>query len=167
MRMTLASVRRIAIRRKRCEEAYATRCLERLKRLPIAIDDQTDAHAWGATRVLALKHDLTVYDAAYLELAIRRKQPLASCDAALIRAGKKVGLDVLCDWAFARPQQNLAPTPFSEFLLARTRFQGHKVDDVVATDLFNPSEVQPYHQPNGIEGPSLPSRRRYPVSRPQ
>ncbi|HWY14728.1 MAG TPA: type II toxin-antitoxin system VapC family toxin [Rhizomicrobium sp.] len=84
-----------AVRRKRCDEAFATRCLERLRRLPIAFDAETDAHAWGATRILALKHDLTVYDGAYLELAIRRKQPLASRDAALIRGGKKVGLDVL------------------------------------------------------------------------
>ncbi len=96
-RLEVANVLRNAVRRKRCEEAYATRCLERLKRLPIAADADTDAHAWGATRVLALTHDLTIYDAAYLELAIRRKQPLASRDAALITAGEKVGLDVLGD----------------------------------------------------------------------
>jgi predicted nucleic acid-binding protein len=53
-RLEVANVLRNAVRRKRCEEAYATGCLERLKRLPIAINVETNAHAWGATRVLAL-----------------------------------------------------------------------------------------------------------------
>jgi antitoxin component of MazEF toxin-antitoxin module len=42
-------------------------------------------------------HNLTLYDAAYLELAIRRRQALASRDAALVGAAKIVGVEVLCD----------------------------------------------------------------------
>lgn len=94
-RLEVANVLRNTVRRKRCDESYAVRCLERLARLQITIDPETDIQAWGPTRQLSLKHDLTLYDAAYLELAIRRKRPLASRDAALIKAGKKAGIEVL------------------------------------------------------------------------
>lgn len=96
-RLEVANVLRNAVRRRRCDEGYAARCLERLERLGIAIDPETDRHAWGATRQLSLRHDLTLYDAAYLELAIRRRQPLASVDAALLRAATAIGLDILAD----------------------------------------------------------------------
>jgi hypothetical protein len=51
----------------------------------------------GRARQLSTEHDLTAYDAAYLELALRRHSPLASCDQALIEAGRKTGLEVLGD----------------------------------------------------------------------
>jgi predicted nucleic acid-binding protein len=94
-RLEVANALRNAVRRKRCDEGYATRCLERLGRLPITIDLETATHAWGPTRHLSIEHDLTLYDAAYLELAIRRKIPLASGDTALITAATNIGLDIL------------------------------------------------------------------------
>jgi predicted nucleic acid-binding protein len=96
-RLEVANVLRNAVRQKRCDLGYATRCLERLGRLQIVIDAETDNHAWGRTRQLSMEHDLTVYDAAYLELAIRRHRPLASRDSALIKAGRSAGLEVLGD----------------------------------------------------------------------
>lgn len=94
-RLEVANVLRNAVRRKRCDESYAARCLQRLGRLRIIVDPDTDTQAWGATRQLATEHDLTVYDAAYLELAIRRNAPLASCDAAMIAAGRKTGIEIV------------------------------------------------------------------------
>jgi predicted nucleic acid-binding protein len=94
-RLEIANVLRNAVRRKRCTAGYATKCLQRLGRLHIIVDPETDAQAWGRTRQLSMEHDLSVYDAAYLELAVRRSRPLASCDAALIRSGRMIGLDVL------------------------------------------------------------------------
>ena len=88
-----ANALRKAVRRKRCEAGYVTRSLQRLGRLPITIDPETAVHAWGATRQLSIEHDLTLCDAAYLELAIRRKQPLASTDTALTAAARNLGLD--------------------------------------------------------------------------
>ena len=84
-----------AVRRGRCEEAYAERCFERLSRLRIAVDSETCTRAWAETSGMARKYDLTAYDAAYLELATRLGQPLASCDAALIRAAKRSAVKVL------------------------------------------------------------------------
>jgi predicted nucleic acid-binding protein len=93
-RLEVANVLRNAVRQKRCDTGYATRCLQRLGRLPIVVDSETDTHAWDRARQLSAEHDLTVYDAAYLELALRRRLPLASRDAALIEAARKAGLDV-------------------------------------------------------------------------
>ena len=43
---------------------------------------------------LARKFKLTVYDASYLELALRRNFPLATLDADLIKAARKAGAKV-------------------------------------------------------------------------
>jgi predicted nucleic acid-binding protein len=94
-RLEVANVLRNAVRRSRCDEDYVERSLSRLQRLPIAVDAETDAHAWGATRHLARELDLTLYDAAYLELALRTGQALASCDSALIAAAKRKRVEVL------------------------------------------------------------------------
>jgi predicted nucleic acid-binding protein len=53
---------------------------------PIEMDAETNARAWENTAALVRQHGLTLYDAAYLELAARRGLPLASFDGALVRA---------------------------------------------------------------------------------
>jgi predicted nucleic acid-binding protein len=45
--------------------------------------------------VLARSHSLTTYDAAYLELALRRGLPLASRDKALETAARVEGVSLL------------------------------------------------------------------------
>ncbi|BBK39324.1 twitching motility protein PilT [Allostella sp. ATCC 35155] len=84
-----------AVRRGRCEEAYVDRSLVRLGRLAIRVDEDTDRQAWGATRQLSRDEGLTPYDAAYLELALRKRVPLASCDSALIAAAERRAVAVL------------------------------------------------------------------------
>lgn len=88
-RLEVANVLRNAVRRGRCDEAFADRTLERLDCLKFNIDDKTDEHAWGATRALSREQGLTPYDASYLELAIRTGFPLASCDGELLAAAKR------------------------------------------------------------------------------
>lgn len=94
-RLEVANVLRNAVRRGRCNEAYVDRSLARLARLAIKRDEETDNQAWGMTRTLARREDLSLYDAAYLELAIRRNLPLASCDKALLAAATRRKLAVL------------------------------------------------------------------------
>ncbi|MDX2142344.1 MAG: type II toxin-antitoxin system VapC family toxin [Rhodospirillaceae bacterium] len=94
-KLEVANMLRTAVRRKRCTEAHERNCLRRLGDLPIIIDAETDIHAWDATRELSVDHDLTIYDAAYLELAMRRKIPLATCDAALAVTARRLKLEVL------------------------------------------------------------------------
>ena len=60
--------------------------------LPIAVDDQTVAHAWSDTMHLARAHNLSAYDASYLELAIRLGLPLAALDGKLKTAAQAMGV---------------------------------------------------------------------------
>mgnify|MGYP003345838887 FL=1 len=59
-----------------------------LSALALIVDHEGAARAWRETTALALRHRLTLYDATYLELAIRLRVPLATFDAALARAAE-------------------------------------------------------------------------------
>jgi predicted nucleic acid-binding protein len=74
----------IAFRRGRCDQGHVDRSLARLARLPIVADDETGTRAWTSTLELARSESLTLYDASYLELALRLGLPLATGDAKLI-----------------------------------------------------------------------------------
>src|SRR5262245_60183653 len=67
-------------RRKRSTEADTANWLAFLNSLSITVDDETTARAWSDVLRLARTHNLTTYDAAYLELALRRGLPLATLD---------------------------------------------------------------------------------------
>ena len=72
-------------RRKRISEPDTTRLLRHLARLPIRVDRSPDEA--GVLR-LARTHRLSVYDASYLELALREALPLATLDAGLAAAAR-------------------------------------------------------------------------------
>ena len=84
-----------AKRRGRIDQAGIEGFLSRLAVYDIAVDDQTMERAWQKTLDLALQHSLSTYDAAYLELALRRGLPLASLDRELIAAARACGV-TLC-----------------------------------------------------------------------
>jgi predicted nucleic acid-binding protein len=90
--LEVANVLLAAERRGRIGRADVEVRLQRLADLPIEIDDETDRRAWHDTLVLARAERLTVYDAAYLELAMRRGAVLATLDADLAKAAKRVGV---------------------------------------------------------------------------
>lgn len=73
-------------RRARLDKTQTVRAMQILNRLNPVIDGDGPHITMDRTRELARKFTLTVYDAAYLELALRRRLPLASRDAALIAA---------------------------------------------------------------------------------
>lgn len=85
----------MAIRRKRITAVYRDDALAELAAMPITIDPDADAHAWTSTLRLSERFSLTLYDAAYLELAHRRALPLATLDGAMQAAAQDLGLDVL------------------------------------------------------------------------
>jgi len=82
-------------RRKKLLAEERDRALDALARLTIAVDDEGCRLAFGTTSELAAEHGLSVYDAAYLELALRRKLPLASRDGALCKAAKDCRVKLL------------------------------------------------------------------------
>jgi len=81
-----------AKRRGRIDQAGIEGFLSRLAVYDIAVDDQTMERAWQKTLDLTLQHSLSNYDAAYLELALRRGLPLASLDRELIAAARACGV---------------------------------------------------------------------------
>jgi predicted nucleic acid-binding protein len=85
----------MAERRKRATQADMTEALHAVLSLPIEIDRDTTRRVAGETTGLARQHGLTVYDAAYLELAMRLGATLATSDAALARAARKAGVGLL------------------------------------------------------------------------
>ena len=93
-RVEVANGLQMAVRRKRIDEAYRDEAFVKLGALDVRIDSKGDEHVWSATVQLAASQGLTVYDACYLELAQRRRLPLATLDAELARAARRVGITV-------------------------------------------------------------------------
>ena len=93
-RYEVANGLQMAIRRQRITPDYRTRCLDKIDELPITIDPDGVSEIWSTTIKLADLYRLTVYDAAYLELAQRRRLPLATLDAALSKAARESGVDL-------------------------------------------------------------------------
>jgi predicted nucleic acid-binding protein len=66
--------------------------LQFLTALPIAVDAETPFRSFDPILGLARAHALTAYDAAYLDLALRRGLPLATLDDDLKKAASAVGV---------------------------------------------------------------------------
>jgi predicted nucleic acid-binding protein len=79
----------------RLTQAQSDRFLDDLSALPVFVDAESTRQAWSRTIALARQHDLTAYDAAYLELALRLSLPLATEDSALVAAAKTAGVRLL------------------------------------------------------------------------
>jgi predicted nucleic acid-binding protein len=79
-------------RNQRISSDQRHKVLYALGELPITVDTLTSHHAWLETMDLAERYDLTLCDASYLELALRRSLPLATFDSALKQAAKKAGV---------------------------------------------------------------------------
>ena len=90
----VANVLLVATRRGRIAETDWPRIRRNLDALPIRIDPASSSHIWHGVLDVAHAHDLSVYDAMYLELAIRMRLPLATLDGALAAAGRAAGLEV-------------------------------------------------------------------------
>ena len=90
-KLEIANGFRSAERRGRIDREYRDLSLQDLGRLAITVDLETVRHAWQATLELADRFGLTPYDAAYLELALRRELPLGTVDRALLEASRIAG----------------------------------------------------------------------------
>ena len=80
----------MALRRNRIDPEKVTRFAHALAALPIRIEPPPSD--WDAIIRVAIRHQLTVYDAAYLELAQRTGLPLASLDGDLRKVAPAAGV---------------------------------------------------------------------------
>lgn len=81
-------------KRKRITERQIQEYLGLLRALPIRVETQS----WWETldlQSLARRRNLTAYDAAYLDLALRLKVPLATADESLRDAASAEGVTVI------------------------------------------------------------------------
>jgi predicted nucleic acid-binding protein len=91
----VANVLLQAERRGRLTLSEVGEAIGLMSELHISIDDDTAGRAWREIIGTARADGLTVYDAAYLELAVRRGVPLATKDVELARAARRAGVTVL------------------------------------------------------------------------
>jgi predicted nucleic acid-binding protein len=78
-------------RRGRIDTADVERFIRELPKMIADVDDEPDG---AAVMTLARSHGLTAYDAAYLELASRRKLTLCTLDQQLISAAPKTSVNL-------------------------------------------------------------------------
>lgn len=88
----LRNVLLVGERRKRLTEAESGAFLRIVKRLPIDADASCDE---AQLLTVARRHRLTIYDAAYLELAVREGLPLATLGADLEKAARAEGVGIV------------------------------------------------------------------------
>lgn len=87
------NVLQTSCRRGRISSERRAEIARELHDLPVQVDH--DLPGFPALDALAAATGLSAYDAAYLELAVRKQLPIASQDAALVRAARASGLKVL------------------------------------------------------------------------
>jgi len=92
-RLEVANVLLVSEKRNSIAPEASAVFLDQLQSLPITLDSQTTARVFGDTMTVARQSNLTSYDAAYLELALREELPLASLDSDLLKAAKKMGVE--------------------------------------------------------------------------
>jgi predicted nucleic acid-binding protein len=90
--LEVANALLVGERRGRTTSADAAHFLAILGTFPITVDGETAARAWVETMHLARAHNLSSYDASYLELAMRLGVPIATLDDKLKAATKAVGV---------------------------------------------------------------------------
>ncbi|MCS7248720.1 MAG: type II toxin-antitoxin system VapC family toxin [Anaerolineales bacterium] len=81
--------------RGRLTQAESQYFLGLLHGLPIQLEEIPQTVAWDNVLSLARIHQLSAYDAVYLELALRLNLPLATLDEALRQAANQCGVKVL------------------------------------------------------------------------
>lgn len=94
-RLEVANVLAIAERKGRTSHPKSDRFLGLLSGLSIQVDEHAESRAFDHVLALCRDHAVTSYDATYLDLAIRKGLPLATLDADLKKAAKKLRVELV------------------------------------------------------------------------
>lgn len=79
-------------RRGRISSVDCRAAIDDLGNLPISVDN---AHSDGLLLEIAAAHRLSVYDASYLEVAMRRGLAVASLDRRIVAVAEALGMEVV------------------------------------------------------------------------
>ncbi|HEX2832654.1 MAG TPA: type II toxin-antitoxin system VapC family toxin [Thermoanaerobaculia bacterium] len=92
--LEVANALTVLVRRRKLSEEERKTALGWLRVLPLRVDHEMSSLAFSRLSELAAAYDLSVYDAAYLELAERRNLMLGCNDGALRKAAAKRGVRI-------------------------------------------------------------------------
>ncbi|MEN3011242.1 MAG: type II toxin-antitoxin system VapC family toxin [Candidatus Bipolaricaulaceae bacterium] len=92
--LEVANALLVAERRGRLKRAEVEQFVGFLRELPIVVETEVPERILGEVLALAREQNLSVYDAAYLDLATRLGVPLATLDEPLKAAAGRVGVEV-------------------------------------------------------------------------
>lgn len=84
-----------ATRRGRIDRKDWSSIQENLSELPIETDEESHHHVLSSVLPLAFRLGLSVYDASYLELAIRHGLPLATLDRELVTKAQGINIKII------------------------------------------------------------------------
>jgi predicted nucleic acid-binding protein len=90
--LEVANVLLVKERQKRIDDSFVRRCLRHLEGLSIEVDVAAATSSFDRVMPLARRHQLSSYDAAYLELSVRERVPLATFDGGLKDAATREGV---------------------------------------------------------------------------
>lgn len=93
--LEVANVLAIAERKRRINTLQSEEFIAELLKLGLEVDNDASGRAFDHLLPLCRAHQLTSYDAMYLDLAVRRRLPLATLDEPLRKAAKKLGVKLL------------------------------------------------------------------------
>lgn len=93
--LEVINVLRVGERKKRITASQANTFIGLLNALPIEVDTSLDELPNKRIMDIARKYSISAYDAAYLELALRKGFPLASFDKLLCDSARKAGVAIL------------------------------------------------------------------------
>lgn len=92
--LEVGNVLLVAERKKRLSHASAVRFLDLLGGLPIAVEQEPPDRMLKEILSLAREHELSTYDASYLDLAMRLDLPISTLDTSLLKAAGKCEVPV-------------------------------------------------------------------------
>ena len=84
----------VATRRGRIAQSEWSEIRQYLDALPIEVEPLSTTRTWGPALDLANAHGLSLYDAMYLELAVRMQLPLATLDRRLGTVAQTEGVEL-------------------------------------------------------------------------
>ena len=90
--LEVANALTVLVRRRKLTGEDRRIAVSQLRELPVTVDHEMAALAFTTLSDMAATHGLSVYDAAYLELALRRKLVLGCKDGPLRDAASRCGV---------------------------------------------------------------------------
>lgn len=93
--LEVGNVLLVAERKKRLSEAASNRFISLISELPIIVEQEPPERMIREIFLLARKHQLSTYDASYLDLAMKRELPLATLDDRLLAAAKQNNVSII------------------------------------------------------------------------